>query len=63
LIERKREGAQHILTSGQIPLARGDLAPEELPHLGDLIADGFQRARPARIDQVGEGACGHDKST
>ena len=55
LVEREREGAQHIRTSRQVPVARRDLGPQELPHLRDLWADGFQCAGPARLRRVHAG--------
>ena len=62
-VERKREGAQHILPSRQIAVARRELGPQELPHLRDLRLDGFQCARPALVDEFTQRACRHDRST
>ena len=59
----KREGAQHIRTGRQVAVPRRDLGPQELPHLGDLWADGFQCAGPAGFDEFIQRACGHEKPT
>ena len=62
-VERESEGAQHIRAGRQIPVARGELGPQELAHLGDLGADGFKCARPAFVDEFIQRTCGHERST
>ncbi len=60
-VEWESEGAQHVRTRGQVPVTRGDLGPQELAHLGDLGADGFQCAGPAFFDDFIQRTCGHEK--
>ena len=52
--ERLLEGAQHLVARGQVALARGDLLAQEHAYPRDLVLDGGERVRPARLDDVGQ---------
>ena len=52
-VERKGEGAQHVRTGWQIPVAGGELGAQELPHRGDLGFDRCSaRAQPASTNSL-----------
>ena len=59
LVERDGEGSQHVLASGKVAVAGGDLGAQVLAHGRDRPGDGLEGLRPRGVDELGQGLCWH----
>ena len=51
VVERRVEGAQHVVAGREVAAPGGRLGAEEVAERGDARRDGRERPRPARVDE------------